>query len=456
MKAQGFSVITDQLEQQRLMTTEHLVGHFGTLAMIESLKRQLKWWPRMIETANSVTKACIPCCALNPLKSRFKHTLSVESDQPMKHIQIDCITDLPPTAEGYTTILTTVCIFSGFAILTPMKTANAHDVAIALWDIFSIFGPPQILQSDNGKEFVNSTIQRLISILGFDNRVSEDFNPRVIDVRHSAPYNSRGQGKVERTNGAVQQVLRKLCDDFSEWSQFLPAAQFSLNRKISSVTGYSPFFLVFGRDPSLFANSSNSTPISDQDAGLKQWIEAQNDISKILHPSVAESSAFSKQAAKDAEDAKRRYQKLAILPRGTVVWIKDVNRLNKHDSKCVGPYQVDSITPSGTYRLSGLEGIALQRDVPPDHISVKNEPNSVAESIPDEGVFIVSKILDRRGTLGNYEYLIKWKGFEEPTWVLRTDIHDKKIIEEYNKALSELMNPLFSLPKKQKGVKPTK
>ena len=40
--------------------------------------------------------------------------------------------------------------FTKFVQLRPIQSKGAHDVAEALLDIFSIFGVPAILQSDNG------------------------------------------------------------------------------------------------------------------------------------------------------------------------------------------------------------------------------------------------------------------------------------------------------------------
>ena len=48
-----------------------------------------------------------------------------------------------------------------FAQLRPVKSKRAPEIAYQLLDIFSIFGVPSILQSDNGRELVNSVITKL-------------------------------------------------------------------------------------------------------------------------------------------------------------------------------------------------------------------------------------------------------------------------------------------------------
>ena len=48
-----------------------------------------------------------------------------------------------------------------FVPCRPVKSKRAPEIACQLRDIFSILGVPSILQSDNGREFVNSVITKL-------------------------------------------------------------------------------------------------------------------------------------------------------------------------------------------------------------------------------------------------------------------------------------------------------
>ena len=48
-----------------------------------------------------------------------------------------------------------------FGQLRPVTSTRAPEIAYQLLDIFRIFGAPSILQSDNGREFMNSVITEL-------------------------------------------------------------------------------------------------------------------------------------------------------------------------------------------------------------------------------------------------------------------------------------------------------
>lgn len=55
--------------------------------------------------------------------------------------------------------------FSKFRVIFALKTKEATEVAQNLNEkVFSVFGLPSILHSDNGKEFVNFVIKATIAI----------------------------------------------------------------------------------------------------------------------------------------------------------------------------------------------------------------------------------------------------------------------------------------------------
>jgi len=68
-------------------------------------------------------------------------------------------------------------------------------VAYQLMDIFCMFGAPFVLQSDNGRKFVNKIIQNLA-----------DMWPEMKLV-HGKPRHSQSQGSVKRSKQDVRDML---------------------------------------------------------------------------------------------------------------------------------------------------------------------------------------------------------------------------------------------------------
>ena len=65
-----------------------------------------------------------------------------------------------------------------------------------------------------------------------------------------APYNHKGNGRVETVHGIVKDMLRAFIDQFErDWDLLIPYLEFAYNTQKNTVTKYSPYFLQFGRRP---------------------------------------------------------------------------------------------------------------------------------------------------------------------------------------------------------------
>ncbi|CAF2396358.1 unnamed protein product [Rotaria sp. Silwood2] len=85
--------------------------------------------------------------------------------------------------------------FTKFCILRSLKTKTAAEVAYHLLDIFTTFGAPAILQSDNGREFVAKVINELAEMW------------TGLRIVHGRPRHPQSQGSVERSNQDTKQLL---------------------------------------------------------------------------------------------------------------------------------------------------------------------------------------------------------------------------------------------------------
>ncbi|XP_050065514.1 KRAB-A domain-containing protein 2-like [Aphis gossypii] len=142
---------------------------------------------------------------------------------------------------GYKFILNYQDHLSKFVTLRALKTKTAAEVTYNLIDIFCTFGAPSILQSDNGREFVNCIIDEL-----------KNMWPQ-LKIVHGKPRHSQSQGSVERANRDVQDILRAWMSDnkSNKWSEGLRFCQFQKNSSYHSGIKQSPFEVLFGRKAQL-------------------------------------------------------------------------------------------------------------------------------------------------------------------------------------------------------------
>ena len=143
--------------------------------------------------------------------------------------------------------------FTKFCQLRAIKAKSAVEVANALLDVFSIFGVPVILQSDNGKEFRNEIIEALKVLWSG------------LQIVHGRARHPQSQGSVERCNGDVKVQLATWMrtNKSKKWSIGLKFVQIQKNQSHHTGIGISPYKGLFGID----------TPLGLQTSGIpvEEW-----------------------------------------------------------------------------------------------------------------------------------------------------------------------------------------
>ena len=122
--------------------------------------------------------------------------------------------------------------------VTPDQTAKT--IAKFLYGGYiSIFGAPAWLLSDRGTSFTSSIIEELCKILG-------------IQWLQAMPYHPQTNGVVERSHQMIMHMIGKLGEDKkADWPSHLAEIAHAYNVTWSTVTVYSPHYLMFGRWPRL-------------------------------------------------------------------------------------------------------------------------------------------------------------------------------------------------------------
>ena len=100
---------------------------------------------------------------------------------------------------------------------------------------FGLFGAPAYLISDQGKAFTGHLITNLCELYG-------------VQRLRTSPYHAQTNGQVEWMIQTIIRIIGKLEQDKkARWSEHLPEMLVAYNGTHSTVTGYSPYFLLFGR-----------------------------------------------------------------------------------------------------------------------------------------------------------------------------------------------------------------
>ena len=121
---------------------------------------------RQANITKEVTRIYVDLCETCALKKRKVRKSIVVKPIISNIMNSRCQVDLIDMQSQPDDDFKWMCVYQDhltkLVILRPHKTKQAVEVAFTLQDIFCVFGSPNILQSDNGREFSNKVMEELV------------------------------------------------------------------------------------------------------------------------------------------------------------------------------------------------------------------------------------------------------------------------------------------------------
>jgi len=465
MEKRGKKIIMNQKQRDDYISQSHSKGHFGRDKIYSDLVDGVGvWWPNLRDNIQRVVRKCNSCMRYVVERKGYKPAEWINSKSPWEHIQIDLCLSFPESYDGYKYLLVIVDLFTSFVIVRPLKDKSANSVADVLWDVFSLFGFPKILQSDNGTEFCGKVVKEIIKL-------------SKIDQRFIAPWNPRCDGAVENAVKIVSQIIFKMLKGAEKfWNKFINIAQLYCNNKIHSPKASMPFHMMMNRSPNLpllleesksgnqnlNKNTNNNVTMSDNEIEIQmeRWREFQRRVISHVHPSI--SNRILSYKAKMIHNVDKRHHLLSFghFRDGSWVMIKDFLKNDKRDGNYIGPYKIIKCDQNGNYELEDHDGVKYGRRVPPDQIkkhvdvndvdtintmSNKNEyhnnnnnnnnVNNNNKNMEDEisSHLATMKKISKHREIDNdeKEYFVIWRNNDSPSWVSENDIIDLTLVRKY-------------------------
>ncbi|GLI63416.1 hypothetical protein VaNZ11_006384 [Volvox africanus] len=216
-----------------------IAGHLGRDKTLARLSR-LYYWPNMDRSVDAYTATCPSCqrCKHRHGRPLVKSQPLPIPERPWQSISLDLITDLPKSHRGDGAIAVFVCRLSKMMRVIPVNTnITAERLAEVAYDwVFLFYGQPESIVSDRDPKFTGTLWQTLFKLSGTSLDMSTAHHPQT-------------DGQTERAN-TLEEMLRHYVDaNHTNWCDLLPQLEFAYNSSVQASTGFTPFKLVLGCEP---------------------------------------------------------------------------------------------------------------------------------------------------------------------------------------------------------------
>ena len=144
------------------------------------------------------------------------------------------------TPDGNQYVLCLTDYFTRWVVAAAVPDCSAETAAKAVFNEYICkYGVPAAILSDQGTHFHNQLMEAMSKLVGYNHI-------------YSTTYHSQSNGMIERFNATFVPQIAKLQDkENNNWDEFLSSVVFAYNTGIHSTTNYSPFQLLFAREPEL-------------------------------------------------------------------------------------------------------------------------------------------------------------------------------------------------------------
>jgi len=209
-----------------------MAGHMRVKKTLDRAQAHF-YWPGIVMCKDTVS---CDICQRTVTKGSVGRVLLGQMpliDTPFRRVAVDLVGPIDPITEnGNIYILTLVDYATRYPEAVALPRIETERVAEALVEIFSRMGVPQEILSDRGSQFTSEMMKEV---------------GRLLSMRQltTTPYHPMCNGLVEKFNGTLKKMLRKMCvEKPKDWDRYLPALLYAYREVPQESLNFSPFELM--------------------------------------------------------------------------------------------------------------------------------------------------------------------------------------------------------------------
>ncbi|CAF0886715.1 unnamed protein product [Brachionus calyciflorus] len=172
------------------------------------------------------------------------------TSRPFQLVTCDILGPLNTTERGAKYILVFMCLFTKWVEIFPIENMEASTVANCFIELICRHCFPESLLSDQGRNFESNLFKEVLELLD-------------VHKLRTTPHHPQCDGQTERFNRTLISMLRTFINENQDdWDILLNKLAFAYRTAVHRATGYTPFEMVYGRQPKLpidlfYENSSD-------------------------------------------------------------------------------------------------------------------------------------------------------------------------------------------------------
>nr|XP_027237781.1 uncharacterized protein K02A2.6-like [Penaeus vannamei] len=185
----------DPLLSDVRISSSTLASHPGIHRTFQNA-RAMFYWPNMLRDVRQYVDSCLICQQSRGSMQKVPMADTPLAEFPLERVSMDLMDFGPSIPVRWA--LSILDQHSRFLQIVPLRKATAAAVHSAFMDHWvTLFGPPRVIQTDNGIQFTSNIFRELTKMMHATNH-------------YTIRYHPQANGMVERTNRVVKAALTTL------------------------------------------------------------------------------------------------------------------------------------------------------------------------------------------------------------------------------------------------------
>ncbi|XP_077551642.1 uncharacterized protein LOC144165718 [Haemaphysalis longicornis] len=267
--------------------------------------------------------------------------LATTASKLPEDVLVSAVANTDRAQKGNRYVLTLIDFATLYPVAVALPAIDSAHVAEALIEMFSRIGIPKEIVTDQGASFTSELMREVSRLLS-------------IKLLRTSPYHVMANGLVEKFNGTLKTMLKRLCQEKPRsWDRYIAPLLFAYREVPQASLGFSPFDLIYGRHvrgpltvlKELWTKDDLDGEVRTTYGYLVDLRDRLEQTCKIAHEQLGKA----KEKQKDYYDRKSRPRKLSVGNKVLILLPTDSNKLLM---QWKGPFEITGKKNDVDYEIS--------------------------------------------------------------------------------------------------------